>query len=51
MEIFLYFEGCSIGSKTADKSSNVSTEPCLLSIFDSRSLEILVSGISVYFLD
>ena len=39
-----------IVSKAADKSSNASTEPCLLSRFDSRSLEILVSAVSVDFL-
>ena len=37
-------------SKAADKSSNTSTELCLLSRFYSRSLEILVSAVSVDFL-
>ena len=39
-----------IVSKAADKSSVASTEPCLLSRFDSRSLVILVSTVSVDFL-
>ena len=37
-------------SKEADKSSIASTEPCLLSRFDSRSMEMLVSAVSVDFL-
>ena len=39
-----------IVSKAADKASDASTEPCLLSRFDSRSLEMLVSTVSVDFL-
>ena len=37
-------------SKATDKSSNASTGPSLLSRFDSRSLVILVSAVSVDFL-
>ena len=40
-----------IVSKAVDKASNARTEPCSLSRFDSRSPEILVSNVSVDFLD
>ena len=39
-----------IVSKEADKSSNASKEPCLLSRFECRLLEILASAVSVDFL-